>query len=205
MDQSSVQQNPRAGERLLPTSRLIGDAVVEDNGPFGRSANRPGQKAFDVPVQDGVGRKPNRIGVALRLKVSVHLRLGKCRVASKKPTDLRIPVASYHRLQYRPPVISAVDLAVAQQRPLQIAKLVEAKQWVIAGAAEVAVVGRAFLLTVGRADRTVHVQDQLANRLAFADTIHQHTGQTAQRLEGLRGRVRVCVSNRLIWLVEAAV
>jgi hypothetical protein len=76
-----------------------------------------------------------------------------------------------------------VDLAVAQQRPLQIAKLVEAEKRVIAGAAEVAVVGRALLLAVGRTDRTVHVQDQLANRLVFADPIHQHTGQVAQRLE----------------------
>jgi hypothetical protein len=127
-----------------------------------------------------IGRKANRIRVALRFKVSVHLRLGECRVASKKPTDVRIPVASYHRFQYRPPVISPVNLSVAQQRPLQIAKLVEVKQRVIAGAAEVAVVGRALLLAVGRTDRTVHVQDQLANRLVFADPIHQHTGQVHQ-------------------------
>ena len=61
-------------------------------------------------------------------------------------------VASYHRLQDGAPVIRAVDLAVAQQRPLQIAKLVEAEKRVIAGAAEVAVVGRALLLAVGWTD-----------------------------------------------------
>ena len=41
---------------------------------------------------------------------------------------------------------------------VQIAKLVEYKQQVITGAAEVAVMGSAFLLAMGWADAAVHVQ-----------------------------------------------
>ena len=52
-----------------------------------------------------------------------------------------------------------MHIAVAQQGLLQIAKLIEAKQRMVAGAAEMSVVSSAFLLAVGLAHGTVHVQD----------------------------------------------
>ena len=58
-------------------------------------------------------------------------------------------------------------VAIAQQGLLHIAKLIEAKQRVVAAAAEMSVVGRAFLFAVGLAHRTVHAQDQFPYRLAF--------------------------------------
>jgi hypothetical protein len=67
-------------------------------------------------------------------------------------------VAGDYRLQNRVPTIGAVDVAGAQDTPLQIAELVEHEQRMVAGAAEMAVVGAAFLFAVGRAFARIHVQ-----------------------------------------------
>ena len=52
----------------------------------------------------------------------------------------------------------------------QVAELVEHEQGMIAGTAEMAVVGRAFLITVGRADRTIHVEHGELRRVAVMNT-----------------------------------
>jgi hypothetical protein len=44
-----------------------------------------------------------------------------------------------------------MHVARPQDAPLDIAKLVEHEQWVVAGAAKAAIIGAAFLLAVGRA------------------------------------------------------
>jgi len=62
--------------------------------------------------------------------------------------------------------------AISQQGLLHIAKLVEAKQRVVAGAAEMSVVGSAFLPAIGLAHRTVNVQDQFPHRLAFPQPVN---------------------------------
>ena len=54
--------------------------------------------------------------------------------------------------------MGAVHIAGAKRAALQIAELVEHEQRMIAGAAEMAVVGRAFLLAMGRANGAVHVE-----------------------------------------------
>ncbi len=56
--------------------------------------------------------------------------------------------------------MGAGDVAVPQLGSLEVAVLVEAEQRVVASLAEVPVVGGAFLLSVGRADGTVHVKDE---------------------------------------------
>ena len=63
-----------------------------------------------------------------------------------------------------PPVVGTGHVAVPQQGTFQIAVLVEAEQGVVAGALEVAVEDRTFLLTVGFADRTVQVEDDAVGR-----------------------------------------
>ena len=64
--------------------------------------------------------------------------------------------------------MGVVDVTVAEYCSFQIAVLIEAKQGVVTFAAEIAVLGRTLLLTVGFADRAVQVQNQLLNRLGFA-------------------------------------
>jgi len=54
-------------------------------------------------------------------------------------------VARSNRLEHSAPTVGGVNIAGPQQAPPDIAELVEAEQRVVAGAAEVAVVRRAFL------------------------------------------------------------
>ena len=52
-----------------------------------------------------------------------------------------------------------MHIALAQQGLLYIAKLIEAKQWMVASAGEMSVVSSPFLFAVGLTHGTVHVQD----------------------------------------------
>jgi hypothetical protein len=52
-----------------------------------------------------------------------------------------------------------VDVARAQGAPLQIARLVEHEQWMVAGAAEMPIVGAAFLCAVSRAFARIHIEE----------------------------------------------
>ncbi len=61
---------------------------------------------------------------------------------------------------------------MTQHGPLHIAVLVEQEQRVIARAAEVPVVPRAFLLAVCRADRAIHIKDQLLQGTTLANAVH---------------------------------
>jgi hypothetical protein len=66
--------------------------------------------------------------------------------------------------------------------------LIEAKQGMITGAGKMSVVGRAFLLTIGLADRTVHVQGQVPHGPVFLQPVNPAPRQCVQRLQvlGLR-------------------
>jgi hypothetical protein len=61
---------------------------------------------------------------------------------------------------------ATVNIAILKERPLHVAVLIEVEKWMIAGAPEVAVVGRAFLIVVGWAGIVVHVQNDLVHRLS---------------------------------------
>jgi hypothetical protein len=84
--------------------------------------------------------------------------LGKGCVAAETKALHPAPVVGNHRLQHRPPALDRMDVSGPPGAPLQIAELVEVKHRVIAGAAEMAVVGAAFLVAVGRAFARIHVQ-----------------------------------------------
>jgi hypothetical protein len=90
-----------------------------------------------------IGRKPDRVAHALGFEELVHLRIGEGRIAAKIETLHGAPVADDHRLQHCPPAVGAVHVPGSQGTPLDIAKLVEHEQRVVAGTAEVAVVGAA--------------------------------------------------------------
>jgi hypothetical protein len=64
-----------------------------------------------------------------------------------------------------------VHVAGAKGAVLQIAELVEHEQRVIAGAAEMAVVGCALLLSVGRADRAIHVEHDELRRITVMNPV----------------------------------
>ena len=81
-----------------------------------------------------------------------------------------------------------MDVAGPQHAPLEITELVEQEQRVVAGAAEVAVVGRALLLPVGRALRAVHVEDDAVRRPARVHPVDPRPGQLRQRSQVGLGR-----------------
>jgi hypothetical protein len=76
----------------------------------------------------------------LRSEVHIHAWLRERRVAQEELGDGNALVSFSHWLQHGSPVVGAMNVAFAEQRPFQIAALVEQEQRVIAGAGEVAVV-----------------------------------------------------------------
>jgi hypothetical protein len=86
-----------------------------------------------------------------------------------------------------------VHVAGPQRAPLQVAELVEHEQRVIAGAAEVAVVGAAFLPAVRLADAAVHVEHDHRVRPARMNPVDPGAGEIGQggevRLAGQPARL----------------
>src|ERR1051325_10870633 len=112
----------------------------------------------DLLLQDWVGRQADRVAGTLGFKKLVDFRIGKSGVTSEIQMLHDAPVTRDHRLQQCAPVISAMDVAGPQRTPLDIAELVEHKQRMITGAAEMPIVGAAFLLAVSRAFARIHVE-----------------------------------------------
>ena len=98
--------------------------------------------------------------------------------------------------------MGAVHVARTQGATLQIAELVEHEQRVIARAAEVTVVGRALLVTVGRADGAVMSSTIIFGGLRSLTWSIQMPKRSASaaRLSLVASN---SVSNRPIWLVDA--
>jgi hypothetical protein len=96
-----------------------------------------------------------------------------------------------------------VHVAGSQRAPLDIAELVEHEQRVITGAAEVAVVGAAFLLAVGRALARIHVEHDDPQRSPLVRLADPLAGQIGERGKVL-GQAQPLRLEAPIWLAEAA-
>ena len=72
---------------------------------------------------------------------------------------------------------------MAKEDSFHVAILIEAEKRMIASALEVAVVGRPFLIAIGRADRAVHIKDDLLEWPAFVNPVHRDAGQVHQELK----------------------
>ena len=81
------------------------------------------------------------------------------------------------------PIVGTVHAALTQQHPLKIAELVEAEQGMVAGAVKVSVVGCAFLGTVRLTDRTIQIQNQLANRFALPNAVNLFARQVRKGID----------------------
>ena len=146
--------------RTLPRFGLVLEAVVEDLRLVGGTSHGTGQQMLDFPLQHGVGLDADGVPVAFLLQQAVQCRIGKRSIATKELGDVvaTIPVNDWE--QDPSPLFGVGLVATPEHGVLQIAELIEQKQWMVAGALKVAVVGRAFLLYVGLADGTVHVENQ---------------------------------------------
>jgi len=96
-------------------------------------------------------------------------------------------VADDNRLQHTFPVIGAVNVAGAQGTAFKVAEPVEQEQGMVAGAAEVAVVGRSLLIAVGRADAAVHVENSLCCQVAVMHTVDPSAGKIGKHGEVFLG------------------
>ena len=96
-----------------------------------------------------------------------------------------------------------MGVAGPKETTLQVAELVEQEERVIAGAAEVAIPVSAFLLAVGRALGTVHVENDAVRRPPFMHLVDPGARQTRQHGQVALGRQH-SVSKRPIWLLDAA-
>ena len=132
-------------------------------------AGWPTDRAFeqmgDMALKHRVRLEADGVIVTLSLKEVIETGQREGGITPEVPPRYRAAaITRHHRLQHIAPAIGAVDIAGAQRTPLQIAKLVEHEQRMIAGAAEVTVVGRAFLLAMGRA-AGMHRVDPLARQI----------------------------------------
>jgi hypothetical protein len=146
---------------LVPGGGLIGKVVILHNRLSRWAAHRAGYQVLNLPVQHRIGRESDGVEVALSFEKRVHLRIGETRVTPEVSLELprAMAIAGNHRLQHGAPIVGAGYVAVSQEGTFQVTELIEAEQRMVTGALEVAVVGRAFLLAVGFADRAVQVQD----------------------------------------------
>ena len=86
-------------------------------------------------------------------------------------------VARDDRLEHAIPAVGAVHVAGAKRAALQIAELVEHKERMIAGAAEVAVPDALFLFAMRRADARIHVEHDASWRTAAVNAVDPSTGE----------------------------
>ena len=97
------------------------------------------------------GLEPDRVGVAFRFEISVQFGAREGRVTSEELGYRQGPVLLHDGVQRRLPCIRTMHVSVPQPRPQQVPELVGAEQRMVAGVAEVPVVGGAFLPAVRRA------------------------------------------------------
>ena len=136
-----------------------------------RAADRALEQMGDAFLKHLIGRQPDRVLVALGLQELVDLGVREGGIGAKVAAHVSLPISRDHRLQNIMPAIGGMDVAGRKRAAFQIAELVEHEQRMIAGAAEVAVVGGAFLLAIGRADAGIHVQHDALRRTAAVNTV----------------------------------
>src|SRR3954454_18162049 len=179
--------------RLVPALRLIAEAGVVTSYLMRWSPDRSLQQMSDPILQHLVGRQADRVAGTLGFKKLVDLGIGEGGITPEIQMLHDAPVTRDHRLQPRAPAVSTVDVARPQCASLDIAELVEHKQRMIAGAGEVAVIGAAFLLAVGRAFTRIHVEYDGLRPSPAAHFVDPLTRQIGQRSKVLRPAQPSCL------------
>ena len=146
----------------------------------GGTTDRAAKQMGDALLENLVGGQADRIENALCFKILVDVRRDECGIAAKVEANLPHLVACNNRGQDIPPAVGTVDIAGTQATPFQVTHVVEQEQGVIASTAEVAVVGRTFLVAVGRADAGIHVEDHILRRFTVVNSVDPNPGQVGK-------------------------
>ena len=142
-----------------------------------RTTNRALEQVADPLLQDAVGRQPDRVLVAFGLQELVDLGVGKGGIGAEVAAEVALPVAGHDRFEHVLPAVRRMDVARAQRTAFEVAELVEHEQRMVAGAGEVAVVGGAFLIAMGRTDARIHIEHDGPRRARG----HERGRSTARR------------------------
>ena len=126
----------------------------------------------DAAFENGVLLHPDGVEIA-RLFQSFIERRDRIGGIGPKETAPKVAasVAGDDGVEDVLPTIGAVDVAMPQGAAFQHAELVEQEVGVVAGAVEVAIPGGTFLITMGRADRAVHVQHDILQPVAVMEPV----------------------------------
>ena len=166
----------------LPALRLIMEVLVEALDPGLRGPPHwPGQAVRDFLPQHGIGGQPDSVEIACFFKAFIDRGNGEGGIGAEKAHEMTPGISGEHRVQDFLPAICAMDVAVAQGAAFEHPELVEQKQRVVAGATEMTVPGSAFLLTMGGADRTVHVQKDVLQPVTVMKAVDPFAVQVGQR------------------------
>ena len=134
----------------FPTGGLIAEIGKPDDGLSGWTTDRPGQQVSNLRLKDVVGRKPDGIQKSLLFQVFINLWFGEGSITTKVLADCFLLVPSHDWFQQLLPTIRTVHVAGPKHEAFAISELVEAKQGMVTGASEMAIVGRGFLLAMDR-------------------------------------------------------
>ena len=189
--------------RLCPASGLIGEVRVATPRVAGWSPDRAREQVPDPFLQDAVGGKPNRILDPLAFEIPVDIRTGEARVGAEIDARHLAAIARQDRLQNAFPAVGAVNVAGTQGAALQIAKLVEHEQRMVAGALVMPIPDAHLLFAVRRADARIHVEHYTSGRTTSVnavDPLAREIGERVVRPFPLSANA----SNRPIWLADAA-
>ena len=99
--------------------------------------------------------QPYCIEVIFGFKKTINLRICKASITAEEPRDVRGSVTGNDWFQNALPVVGTMNISIAKKCSLYITELVKAKYRVITGTAKIPIVGRTFLITIGRAYRAV--------------------------------------------------
>jgi len=145
---------------LAPASGLIAEVGIMALDCI-RWTSRPARKKMsNTAFQYLVASQSDGIAKFIGFQIIKQVRNGEGSIGTQIfAPHARPPVALDDGVKYGLPIIGAVNIAGAKRAPLKVAVLVEDKQRMITGAAEMPVPGRAFLRSVHRAYGTIDIQD----------------------------------------------
>ncbi len=122
----------------------------------------PAEQVLGMALQHPVGLDADGVDDLVVLQVLVDLGDRERRVGPEIHRRIDAAVVVHDRFEHRLPLMGTRNITLSKHHPFEIAEVVEAEQRVIAGLGEVAVVGRALLVTIGGALGTVEVEDDWA-------------------------------------------
>ena len=167
---------------LIPALRLILD-VLEDTLDLGwrGAADGAGQSMRNLLLKHCIGGQPDGVEIARLFQPRVDRRDRIGGVGTQEAHEVALGISGDDRIEHILPAVSTVDVATAQGAAFQHAELVEQEVRVVAGAVKMPVPGRAFLITMGRADRAVHVQHDVLQPVAIMKAVNPRAVQIGKR------------------------